>query len=131
MTIQAKNDKILDCGHAPSEHYSFTTGYGFEPGTSRKICYACCTENDKAQMRKDGKTTLYLTKRETETDYPSATHFASNWPGSLKLPIYGVRVGYHNIARRRYDVWFTFEGQNWHGTQYGDNTQILHCKKVK
>lgn len=55
----------------------------------------------------------------------------TNWPGTLNLPINTIKVGRHNIARRRYDFWFTFESANWHGVQYGDNTQLAHCRKVK
>ena len=113
----------LDCGHEPSEHFEMFTGYGTDE-QGKTACYACCAEKDKAQMRKDGKTVLYLSQKKEGWE-------AGNWPGSLRIPIHYHKVGRHNMAGKRYDVWFTFEGKTWHGTQYGDMTQLLHCKQVK
>jgi predicted lipoprotein len=54
----------------------------------------------------------------------------SNWPGTLKMRAH-VRVGNHNMARNRYDAWFTGpDGQQWHGVTIGDNTQLCHCKRL-
>ncbi len=115
---------VLDCGHAPSEHSDFTTGYG--TGTDGKTyCYSCCADRDRAQMRQDGRIALYLTNDK------DAQATVSNWPGSLKLGVYHQRIGRHNMAGKRYDVWFTFETQPWHGVTYGDNTQICHCRRIK
>jgi len=109
----------LDCGHEPSEHSSLTTGYGTD-NQGKTLCYACCAERDKDQMIKDGKTILYLTQ--------SAV---TNWPGSLSLPIRGRRTGRHNIAGKKFDVWFNGpDGHVWHGTQYGEMTQLCHCKRT-
>jgi hypothetical protein len=89
------------------------------------ICYACCGEHDRRRMLETGKATLYLCQRE-----PGAW-VVSNWPSSLVFPVHHKRTGRHNMARRRYDAWFTGpDGKNWHGVQYGDNTQICHCKRV-
>lgn len=112
--------ELLDCGHAESPHSDFTTGYGTDPETGKRHCYACCAERDKQRMRDDGRITLYLTDRTV-----------TNWPGSLKIPVHHLRKGAHNMARTRYDVWFSFEGALWHGVQYGENTQICHCRKTK
>lgn len=110
---------ILDCGHEPSPHLSFTTGYGVDR-SGRKHCYECCAKRDVADMVSTGRATLYLSNGEV-----------SNWPGSLKFRAH-VRKGRHNIARTRYDAWFTGpDGKQWHGVQYGDNTQICHCKRLK
>ena len=123
MTIT--DSSILDCGHAPSAHSSFTTGYGTDKH-GKTFCYACCAENDKAQMVADGKTTLYMVKDDTGNTR------ITNWPNSLSFPVGHVRKGRHNIARNRYDAWFTGpDGATWHAVQYGDNTQIAHCKRVK
>jgi len=99
----------------------FTTGYGLDR-RNRKVCYPCCGERDKADMRRTGRATLYLTKKDKE-------HVLTNWPGTLNIEPYHVRIGHHNIARVRYDVWFTFESQEWHGVTYGDNTQLCHCRR--
>ena len=72
-------------------------------------------------MRNHGKIALYLTDEGV-----------TNWPASLVFPVRYRRIGRHNWAGKRYDVWFTGpDGKPWHGTQYGDNTQIIHCKRVK
>lgn len=123
-----KTLELLECGHPESEHSEITRGYGTDAQGNRH-CYTCCAEQDKAQMRNQGRITLYLTtKPDLGGSYGDAE--ISNWPGSLKLRG-RYHKGRHNIARTRYDVWFTFEGNNWHGVQYGDNTQLVHCKKVK
>jgi hypothetical protein len=120
---------MCDCGHPPSKHESFTTGYGTD-SHGKTACHACCAENDKRSMIETGKATLYLT---IEAEYVGhAKAKVTNWPGSLVFPIGYVRRGRHNIAGTRYDVWFTGpDSKQWHGVQYGDNTQICHCRRVK
>jgi hypothetical protein len=121
---------LLDCGHEPSKHESCTTGYGTDD-KGKTFCYACCAERDKTQMVKDGKTTLYL------THVPYLHRFGgfvqgkvTNWPGSLTF-MCGVKQGRHNIASTRYDVWFSdHTGAQWHGVQYGEWTEICHCKRL-
>jgi len=120
----AANPMTLDCGHPESPHSDITRGYGIDL-QGRKICYGCCAENDRAQMRKTGKACLYLTRNKV------GAHELSNWPGSLKIPVLFVRKGRHNIAKVRYDFEFRFEGLRWIGTVYGDNTQIAHCRRLK
>jgi hypothetical protein len=127
---------ILDCGHPPSSHSDFTTGYG-EDSEGKKSCYDCCAANDRRNMIETGKATLYLAKNEDYKEHLGnidwqPRYFITNWPGSLKLHATAVRTGSHNIAGKRYDAWFNFEdGYVWHGTQYGDNTQICHCKRTR
>ena len=70
-------------------------------------------------MRKYGRITLYLCESEI-----------TNWPGSFRMPVTYQRHGRHNIAGTRTDAWFTFEKQSWHGVLYGQNTQLIHCRKV-
>lgn len=98
-------------------------GYGIDKD-GKKICYACCAVNDKKSMRETGKVKLYLENK--------ASIFAvTNWPGTLRIVCNGHRIGGHNMAGKRYDVWFTFEGTKWHGVTYGIMTQICHCKRLK
>jgi len=99
------------------------TGYATTPEGDR-VCYDCCATVDREFMREKRKNTLYLTKK-------GGKWGVSNWCGTLFLPCGTPRKGRHNIARTRYDVWFSFEGQSWHGVQYGDMTQICHCRRVK
>jgi|SRR3990167_5425836 len=111
---------------------------------SPAVCYTCCAAGDKARMIETGRATLYLTFEsgvdDLYTDSCGARRKAfgryidgelSNWPGSLKLPC-RVHIGHHNIARVRYDVTFRgVDGRHWRGTQYGDNTQLCYCRRLK
>jgi hypothetical protein len=115
--------EILECGHPPSPHESFTPGFGRDSKGNR-MCYPCCAEEDRRQMRAEGKIGLYLTGKEGEWTLV-------NWPGSLKITPYRARIGGHNIAGRRVTVWFNFEGSEWIGVLYGENTQVCHCKRLK
>lgn len=129
--------ELLECGHAESAHSEITRGYGTNAKGERH-CYACCAEQDKAHMREHGKICLYLTtkpdqdgqiaRRDSFGKYGDAK--ITNWPSSLEFKG-RYRKGSHNMAGSRYDVWFTFENTNWHGVQYGENTQIVHCKRIK
>jgi hypothetical protein len=117
--------KLLDCGHVPSEHSEITTGYGTD-ANGKTACYDCCAAMDRKSMIDTGKATLYLVKGEDEK--PRVT----NWPNSLSFPVSSGFKGRHNMARVRYDIRFNGpDGHVWHGTQYGDNTQICHCKRTK
>lgn len=117
---------LLDCGHAPSEHGDSTTGYGTD-AEGRTYCYACCADNDRAAMIATGRATLYLSG-----NWSDRTSVVTNWPGSLSFRASYQKTGRHNIAGKRYDVWFTGpDGKHWHGYQVGDNTQICHCRRVK
>jgi hypothetical protein len=113
----------LDCGHSESPHEEWTRGYGTTQD-GKKHCYACCAEMDREKMRNKGKIMLYLTQGTDNMGY------VSNWTNTIKLRC-NIKEGKHNIARKRYDVWFRFEGDSWHGIQYGDNTELCHCKRVK
>jgi hypothetical protein len=61
----------------------------------------------------------------------------ANWPGTLEFKVAKMTVGHHNIAGTRYDVWFTVVNvetgcrENWHGVQYGENTMICRCRRLK
>lgn len=56
----------------------------------------------------------------------------TNWPGSLSFRTGYIRKGRHNFAGTRYDTWFTGpDEKTWHAVQYGENTQIAHCRRVK
>lgn len=101
------------------------TGYGCVPYTREFVCYECCGKQDAMDMRLNGRAMLYLIEN------PDGSSHVSNWPETLKLPVSRARKGRHNIARTRVDVWFQFEGQEWHGVQYGEMTQICHCARLK
>lgn len=114
--------EVLDCGHLPSPHDKYTTGYG--EMDSKKYCWTCCADHDRKVMEKHGKITLYL------MDIDGLQGKVTNWTGYLSWPC-KIRLGKHNIARVRRDVWFKVNSDVWHGVQYGDDTQICHCRKLK
>lgn len=107
-------------------------GTGYAIDQRGFVCYACCGENDRRDMIASGKALLYLTREPiADRHYPFADGKITNWPGTLAMPC-RVRRGHHNIARHRYDAWFKGpDGANWHGVQYGDNTQIIRCRRLK
>jgi len=100
-----------------------------------KICYDCCGVIDTEAMKDSthgDKFTLYLTKEYLSEDKLSYRHCVANWPGTLKFNCHSRSEGRHNIAGTRTDVWFgNNEIGNWWGVSYGDNTQIVHCTKLK
>lgn len=65
---------------------------------------------------------------------PSGCYFdfvIGNWPGTLTFKATGVTRGRHNWGIPRWDVWFNGpDGHVWHGVNYGNNTQIVHCRRT-
>lgn len=109
------------CGK-PFVSDGFGTGYGITLN-GEKHCYECCGKEDKEQLlnlKPKEKMCLYLSKGKI-----------TNWPGTLKIEPTKIREGRHNLAGVRQDVWFTLEGNKYHGVQYGYDTEICHVQKVK
>ncbi len=103
---------------------SCTPGYAFI-GEDKKICHACCGEMDKKTMEEHDRIALYLVKKDGKS-------FITNWPGTLSIRVSHIREGRHNIAGKRVTVWFTdHRNEQWYGINYGDHTQICHCRKMK
>ena len=127
--MKNQDNTILDCGHKPSPHSSITNGYATD-GQGRKHCYECCAKLDREHMQRSGRTTLYLSATSPgHGGYGDAT--ITNWPGSLSFAG-RYHKGGHNIAGTRYDVWFTDgNGSRWYGVNYGENSQLLYCRKLK
>lgn len=93
-------------------------------GRSPAFCYQCCADDEKARMIETGRAVLYLTK-------DGNAWRVSDWSGKLSFPVRTISKGAHNMARTRYDVAFTGpDGKPWRGTQYGENTQICHCRRL-
>ncbi len=119
MWVRVMTD-TLDCGHPPSEHESFTTGYGTDLAGKRH-CYDCCAKQMKRDMILNGHAVLYDCDVELK-----------DWPGKLVFKVIERRTSRHNLAGSRHDVWFTGpDGRRWHGVRCGNNTQIVHCKSTK
>lgn len=110
------------CKKTKPVNHDGAVGYG-EDSHGHKICYVCCGIMDRKLMNARGKATLYFVKRDDG-------YYITNWPGTLAFKVNNWRKGSHNIAGVRYDVWFYDENnQLWHGVQYGDWTQLCHCKR--
>ena len=106
-----------------------TTGYG-QDRDGRAHCFACCAERERESMIATGKAVLYLTVESAATGGPAWK--IKDWPGRLAFSCNAMRDGKHNIARTRKDAWFHGpDGFLWHGVQYGENTQIIHCRRTR
>jgi hypothetical protein len=116
--------KCADCRQVKDIPSSGGTGYATYGNDV--VCYQCSAARDRANMAADGRATLYL------MECRDKGYSLTNWPGTLVIVPFRVRTGRHNIAGKRYDVWFTGpDGKPWHGTQYGDSSQLCRCRRVK
>ena len=122
-----------DCG-ATCVGSGINTGYATLRDTGAVICFECCGKRDRATMIETGHSKnlpLYL----RTVVQPGGTHGKSevtNWPGTLRFPVWGLTQGRHNMARTRTDIWFNGpDGRVWHGVQYGNFTQVVHCKRTR
>lgn len=116
--------EVLECGHAESPHSAFTRGYGTDARGDRH-CYDCCAKRERLAMIETGRGTLYLVRGEARDEL-------TDWPGKLRFMVGYIRKGRHNIAGVRYDGQFRGpDGKLWRFTQYGDNTQVAHCRRLK
>jgi hypothetical protein len=111
---------ILDCGHEPSPHGEYTTGYGSD-SNGKTSCYECCGVLDRKAMKESGRGVLY-----------DCGKTVTNWPSTLSYKVRERRTGRHNLAGTRYDLyWYDEEGRSWWGVRYGDMTQVVHAKRLK
>lgn len=135
----------------------------FDSEKAIRVCYGCCAKEDFANMLETGRFTGYLIMEVENVDSMPSERMAkegwhgylkplrysrsykslyaknirvANWPDSLSFKVYHMRIGKHNMANCRYDVWFEILNPNtkhlerWHGVTYGDQTQICHCKRT-
>jgi hypothetical protein len=112
---------------------SLTTNFGRDEA-GRTHCFTCCAIEDRRWMIEKGKIALYLAwEAALGGGIKPGTERITNWPGSLGFDAAaGVTKGNHYMAGVRYDVDFRGpDGYWWHGTMYGRNTQILHCRRTK
>lgn len=101
-------------------------GYGYRYNNrTEKICYECCGDIDRKgleDLKQGGKYILYMN---------TAKKYLSNWPGTFKIELSYIKEGRHNIAGKRFDTWFNFQGSKYHAVLYGTNTEVAHVKKLK
>ncbi len=121
MENKITDETTLDCGHKPSKHQSFTTGYGVN-AEGKTACYDCCARVEEKNMKDSGRAVLYLVNNDSEV---------TDWPGHLRFKISHKRTGRHNWGIKRIDIWFNFGNETWHGVHYGDNNDLVYCKRTK
>jgi hypothetical protein len=103
------------------EHSGITTGYGLD-SDNRPVCYACCADQDRADMIATGRAVLY---------YESPL-YVTNWPGSLKFRAVAQWTGRHNIAGEvRFVRFIGPDDAVWSGKQMGDYNTLCYCKRTK
>ena len=113
----------LDCGHAPSEHSTFTTGYGTD-SDGRTHCYDCCANIELKRMIDTGRATLYFSKGEV-----------TDWVGHLKFSAFNITHSHgYGFGGTKYEiVTGRFRGPDdklWSFRNAGDN-QIARCRRLK
>lgn len=110
------------CHQTKSQLLGPTTGYGTD-ADGRKICFICCGSLDHKSMLETGRMTLYY----SDKPHPKV----SNWPGTLVFIPSHVKLGHHNMCGKVRVVYF--RGPNdepWSGRVVGDETMLLHCKRI-
>lgn len=141
------------CGETKPLQHTGGTGYGTDPNTGARVCYACCATRDIASMQEDGRIDLYLSRHPdagTEAlvqdgrgrhyqqgTLPAADWQVTNWPGSLRFRVLRIKrsTGYgFGGSYPRLDVWFAGPGPDgpylWHAVNAGHH-QIARCKRTK
>lgn len=102
---------VLDCGHAPSPHEPFTTGYG-RTADGKTHCYACCHAHDVAQLRDTSKPFVAYISGDGKS--------VTNWPGAPLMRIYSHHEGRAGFGGRMH-YWRAVDvhGRHWHGKNSG------------
>ena len=110
------------CGEVIPTHAEGGIGYAIDE-EGNLVCFACCAVQDHEYMIKHGVIDLFLTKQ-------TEGWVIQNWPGTLVIPALRVNEGRHNWAGVQRHVWFRYEGEDWHGFQVGNSSEICLCKRV-
>lgn len=112
--------ETLDCGHVPSEHSSFTTGYGTDD-EGKTSCYACCLVSDLAYMATTDTMGAYLSMDgATITNWPGGTLARVTWLSITKgyTPTGGA---YDRVYVNARDA----DGGTWHGRGQGKGMCVV------
>jgi len=81
------------------------------------------TEAEARAMESHKRIALYLVK--TDEGYR-----VGPWADAKRWPVIRYRLGRHNIAGTRIDVWFKAAGADWWGRNTG-GSDIVHCRRLK
>jgi hypothetical protein len=98
--------------------YTGGTGYATTPEGER-LCYDCAAKRQIVEMKRNGKGALYMY---SDNGKPVAV---GDWGGAVKYPV----KSYIKRSRLHYAVWFSIDGEEWGGTNKGDN-DIVRCSRV-
>lgn len=101
-------------------------GYGITPDGKRH-CYACCAENDRAAMVRDGRITLYLTSSPTRR-----ADKVTNWPGSLSFRVEWSKAGRSGFGGDSVSAYFVGpDGALWLARQQGRHNELARCQRLR
>jgi hypothetical protein len=90
MTIT--DETVLDCGHKPSPHSQYTTGYGTDR-EGKTSCYDCANSQEAAAFSASDRYTAYVNK----------DGYLTTWPGGVLAQ---AMPRYHGVSRN-----------GWHGSE--------------
>lgn len=128
-TTQADRDnRILDCGHKPSEHGEHTTGtahFTNKDGTKTEICCACADERQRADLLTNDKYCAYVSSNGKELN---------TWTGG-KLGTITAESQVRSWRNSSFGDLFAYSitdvhGQRWYGRGSGRG-MLLTIRKCK
>lgn len=92
-------------------------------------------------LEKNGKAVMFVTDLKVNNDWHDyfngivetrKDYYVTCRIGNCKCSLLAMgHKGRHNICGVRYDVWFTYHDNKYHGVKYGDNNDIVYVKRIK
>jgi hypothetical protein len=119
------DERILDCGHKPSMHGTWTTGTAHTTD-GREICWECADKEIMASLLTEDKIYAYLDKDE------DGNRSVITWTGGHLAKVYdvtGINAGFcrGSLSFNATDV----HGQEWYGRGGGWGVCCWMKKKKK
>jgi hypothetical protein len=94
------------------------------------LCPECIGNIERKSMLGLGLIDLYLYWKTTDSGKRIPSH-VGNWiDEGLRFDVKRWRIGKHNIAGQRVDVWFNCGGHVWWGWQVGYH-DLVYCRRTK
>src|SRR5262245_24760848 len=127
MLLKRVNIKCAVCGKRVRYDPTFAIGAEFfcDKGL---VCYGCAPRLTREYMTVDGdngRVHLFL------GDAPNDQLYVTNSKKTLIFPVTRFKLGRHNLAGTRTDLWFNGpDGREWHGVVYGTHGP-LRCRATK
>lgn len=125
-----------DCGHAPSDHSDFTTGYG-KDASGKTFCYDCCHKQDLETLKTAQRFFAYYSGPKNPSGRWSDTFSGyggtiSNWPGNPLGRILWWQVCYSPVGGRQFRCRIQdAHGAQWYGVGAWDNGNYVRLRKLK